>query len=33
MELGSAKHISHNSVDVFVDDVACERSMDKRVCD
>ena len=33
VELGCAKHFSHNIVDVFVGGVACDRSMDKRVCD
>ena len=33
MDLGCAKHFSHNIVDVFVDGVACGRSMGKRVCD
>ena len=33
MELGCAQHFSHNIVDVFVDGVACDRPMDKRVCD
>ena len=33
VELGFSKHFSHNVVDVFVDGVTCERSVDKRVCD
>ena len=33
MELGCATRFSRNVVDVFVDGVACDRSMEKRVCD
>ena len=32
VEFGCAKHFSHSIVDVVVDGVACDRSMDKRVC-